>query len=478
MKKIFALISATTMFLSVLTACGESTALMDFIDDSKSGIDLDGYEFKIMQTGGILGQDAEMTDEDIFGFTATTTENDAIKKRISDIQNEMNCKITISTVDYTSDDLFARFIGSNIGYDAMYSTSPGTTVESAYNGILLPVENYGSYIDYTNTEKYGNRNVVETNSVNGSIYGVSPIQWIYKQPRIMGLTVFNIDLVERYNKTNPKEYYENDMWTWDSFEKIISDYYVNENDKEVFSLAARSYDLTKLAALSNGVKYADISPDGAVFKTWESSKMTEALDWYSDLVKNYSDNFALNMTSDGVNWEDITEHFCSKQDSMACLASPDLLFYNIIYEVKQYSVLPFPSGPNGVYGEWAAIMEAAEAFSVFISATDPELTFSVIDKLCEPLDGFETEEDIISYLADNVLYSREDAEIIMQIKDSAQYTYWTHGSCQMSSFFREAANKCLKSTPTELVESYRNRISSYLEEYALPNNTLYDLIPQ
>jgi hypothetical protein len=118
----------------------------------------------------------------------------------------------------------------------------------------LPVELYGDYIDFTNTEKYGAANIAEVNSFNGSIYGVSPITWIYKQPRSIGLTVFNMDLVSTYGKANPREYLEKNEWTWETFEHVVDDYYVKELQRPIFVNGKLVYNIPTLA---ESRKYCD-----------------------------------------------------------------------------------------------------------------------------------------------------------------------------------------------------------------------------
>lgn len=470
MKKLFLFSISAIIMLSMITSCSNPKSLLDFIDNDADKINLDGYVFKLMQTERTDNSGGLISDENIFGYPITTTPNDAAHKRISEIEKELNCKIKIETTSHETQILVAQNVGGKAEYDAVYSSSNYLTVDFSRNKILLPVELYGDYIDFTNTEKYGAANIAEVNSFNGSIYGVSPITWIYKQPRSIGLTVFNMDLVSTYGKANPREYLEKNEWTWETFEHVVDDYYVKDGEKEIFSLATRSFDLNRLAALSNGVKYADITETGDALKTYNSANLTEAFNWYTTLATNYAEHFALSPTSETMDWPDVSEHFCIQQDTMACITAPNVLFYDIIYKVPAYTVMPFPCGPRSTYGEWTAIIEAAESFSVFIGAKEPEIAFKIIDMLCEPLEGFETENDIISFLAESVLYAREDAEVVLSIKDKGQYTYWPQSkSWSIGDFYGKAATGCKTRTAAELVEAYKDKLESYLEEFVVPN---------
>ena len=467
-KRITALLISAILMLSVLTACGETATLLPFIARDPEKIDLDGYVFSYIQTNGMY--------EDTFGYKATTVLNDAVMKRISDIESALNCDISAGTNTYSSDVLFSKYISGDVGFEAMYATNDNQSLMGAASyGILMPVEDYGDYIDYLNTEKYGAANIVEANSYKGSIYGVTPLYWVHNEPVSIGLVCFNMGLVDKYGKTAPREFYENDEWTWDTMERIISDYYVIDGDNTVYSLAARSIDLLKLAAMGNGVKYADVEPDGSAMKTLFSEKMSEACDWYNHLVSEYYNHFALAMDTHIYSWAHVSEHFSFIQDSMACITSPNVLFNTIVYEVKKYSLLPFPSGPKGVYGEWPAVLEGASTFSVFGTAKEPELAFKIIDMLAEPFDDYKTQDQIIDYLTTNVLYSREDTEIVLASKENGQYTYWPQGIGFIGSLYVDLVDETLTSTHTEVLERNKLILESYLNEYVLPNMAIYDL---
>ena len=466
--RLFSLILSMSLLISVISACGSATTLMPFIAEDADKLNLDGYVFSFMQTDGNY--------ENVFGYKATTVLSDAVLKRMSDIEQELNCKIEVGKNAYGADILLSKYMGGNLGFEAMFSTNNNQALmEAAACHILLPIEQYGDYIDYLNTEKYGEVNIAEINSYKGSIYGVTPIQWVYKEPVCIGLVVFNMGLVNKYGKTAPRELYESDKWTWESFENIVADYSLMDGENKIYSLAARSIDVLKLAALGNGVKYADIADDGSTLNTLYSEKMSEACTWYFNMATNYEENFALKMTTDAYNWEHVEEHFSILQDTTACVTAPNVLFGTIIYEVEEYSILPFPTGPSGEYGKWPAATEGASTFSVFGTAKEPEIAFKIIDMLSEPLPGYETDEQILDYLSTNVLYSREDAEIVLELKHNGQYTYWPQGSGFIGTFYRELVNKSLKLTPTGVLEANKAKLEDYLKNYVVPNLEVYKL---
>lgn len=466
--RIVSFILSMLLLISVISACGSATTLMPFIAEDADKLNLDGYVFSFMQTDGNY--------ENVFGYKATTVLSDAVLKRMSDIEQELNCKIEVGKNAYGADILLSKYMGGNLGFEAMYSTNNNQAlIDAASCHILLPIEEYGDYIDYLNTEKYGDVNIAEINSYQGSIYGVTPIQWVHNEPVCIGLVVFNMGLVEQYGKTAPRELYENEKWTWDSFEHIVADYCVLDGENKIYSLAARSLDVLKLAALGNGVKYADIDADGSTMKTILSDNMAEACSWYFDLATNYAENFALSMTTADFSWAHVSEHFSTLQDTMVCVTAPNVLFGTIVYEVEKYSILPFPTGPRGEYGEWPSVLEGASTFSVFGTAKEPEIAFKIIDMLSEPFDGYETKEKVIDYIATNVLYSREDTEIVLDLKYNGQYTYWTQGTGFIGTFYRDLVNESLRITSAGVIEANKTKLATYLEDYVVPNIDIYKL---
>lgn len=477
LKRLFAIALVAIMSVTAMTACAEEVTLLEFIDPDAGSRTFGGYELKLLQLEEVDTGSGDLSEGNIFGYPATTTLNDAAMKRISDVETELDCKINISYQNIEQEDLILRYMADNLRYDAMYSADHDGALEAADAGILLPLEDYMDYADLLDTDKYGTVNVQEIVSFHGSIYGLCPITWPYKQPRTIGLMVYNMDLINQYGKVNPKEYLENGTWNWDALETIIKDYYVVEGDKEIHSLATRNFDFARLLAQSNGVELAQLDANGELVLNYGSAAHIEALQWYKDVVTANADAFEGDIfSSSTLTWKKVAEAIC-EDTSMCGITAPDILYYDIIYNAANITVTPFPCGPQGTYGEWTGVVEGQECFAVFNNVAEPETVVSILDAVCEPLEGFETEESLIEYIGTSVLYSIEDAEIVLNLHDFARYSYWSEEhSININDLYRDASSELDTKTPAQIIGEYQTQIPQYLEDYVIPNLPIYDII--
>jgi len=273
-----------------------------------------------------------------------------------------------------------------------------------------------------------------------------------------------MDHVNRFGKTNPREFLENGTWNWDALEHVISDYYIKEDESEIYSLVCRGFDMLKLLCLGNGVSFTYKDSDGNIKSDFGQPNMLEAIDFYSKLENEYSDRYL-----DKDSWEYLVESFVELQNSMACLTAAWQLYEDISYEVKNYSVLPFPTGPQGEYGIWPSAVEGMQGFEVLNGCDEPEFAFRIIDMICEPLDGYETEEARLEFLTSNVLYDIQDAEVVMNTHKNGTYSYWKAeiGTFQPDTLWRELAKN--NRPASEVIDMYSNLFNQAIEEYMTPN---------
>ena len=420
LNRILALQLFVLLSVSILSSCAQTANLMDFLQGETDGLSLDGFICTIGMSVHSDGTGVVINENNPFGYKENTDLSDAVLNRISDIETSEGCDIVLSVMQDSLELLAIKLMADNVQQDVLYSPSHKLMKHQAVAGYLEVVDEYGEYIDYKNTEKYGTANIQEMNAVNGHIYAVSPISWMYKQPRALEILVFNDDLMKKYATPDPKEFIENGTWNWEAFEEIIAKSHTVDNDRNIYSLASRGMDIVKLLAYGNGVKLAYKTDDG-YGTDFGADNMIEAAQFYYDLREKYTESF----TPDMGDWVHVIDAFTVKQNSVACLTAASVLYNDIVYKVQNYSVVPFPTGPKGEYGKWPSAIEATESFSVFYPALDPEANFKIIDMLCEPFEGFATEDERLEYLYSNVVYTREDAEYAMQTYKNGTYTYWT-----------------------------------------------------
>lgn len=479
-KKAAALTAAGIMSVSALTACGQEVSLLEFLEADTGKTDLDGYVCKLGMSTQSDNTGMTIDANNPFGYKENTELADAALQRINDIEKALNCEIDLSVIDVSWEILSTQLFADNVKQEVLYSPSHALMKHMAEAGYLEKVNNYSDYIDYTNTEKYGAANIQIMNAVNGDIYAVSPITWMFKQPRALELIVINEDLRQQYNTPSIREYIENGTWNWDAFEDFIANSAYISDEKTVYSMSARGFDIAKLLAYGNGFNLATETSDGYV-TDFGADNMMEAAQFYYDLREKYAANFA----PDTGDWVDVNEHFIDFQDSVSCLTAASILYNDIVYEIKNYSVAPFPTGPQGEYGKWPSAIEATESFSVFNTGEHPEENFRIIDMICEPLVGFETEEERFDYLSTNVVYTIEDAEYAMNTYKNGTYTewYWNDGTNGFDDLWRAgiedgAVDGDDPRALSVVMDELKNIYPSLIEEFVVPNFPVFDLIPE
>ena len=480
LKKTISLAVAVLLSIYALSACAQNSKLLDFIQEGNDGLVLDGFICTIAMSVHSDSTGLVIDENNPFGYKENTDLADAVLKRISNIKKDNGCDIVLSVLEDDLNLIAVKLMADNIKQDVLYSPSHALMKKQAVAGYLEQVDSYGAYIDYKNTEKYGAANIQEMNAVDGHIYAVSPITWMYKQPRALELLVFNDDLMKQYATPDPKEYIENGNWTWDAFEDVIANSSNTDGGNTIYSLAARGFDVVKLLAYGNGVKLA-YEADNGYASDFGADNMIEAAQFYYNLREKYTDKF----TPDMGDWADVIEAFTVEQNSVACLTAASILYNDIVYKVQNYSVAPFPTGPRGEYGKWPSAIEATESFSVFYSAVDPEANFAIIDMLCEPFEGFETEEDRMEYLSSNVVYTYADAEYALNLYKNGTYTYWPFSDKAENGFddlwragFEDGAVDGDDPRSISVVlEELKDIYPALIEDYMVPNFAIRELIP-
>ncbi len=462
-KRITAIALSAIIMLSVLTACGgDAPTLMSFLGEVSDKVDYDGTVF-------VLADTESSEDNQLMAYLANTDLYDLALQRFADIEKAFNCEIDRKYVSGDSKILLADIVGGARNYDILYTWHEPTQL-LARGGALTPVYDYRDVIDLSNFEKYGSPTVQEANAYGGEIYVVSPQSWLYMQPTALDIIAFNMDLVGKYGKTNPREFIENETWNWDALETVVSDYYVKDGDKEIFSVAFRCFDMLKLLCLGNDVKFTYKDEKGELRSDFGKANMLEAVSFYNRVFSENSEKLPLKIAGE-VDWGELVDSFVTQQNSMACLITASYIYNIIAYEVENYAIMPFPTGPKGEYGVWPAIIEGMSGFTVPMTCKDKSAAFRIIDAICEPLPGYETEESRISFLSDNVVFDPIDAEIALTAHKNGSYSYWKAdvGNFGPDLFWRRLAESPNSDKTARVIGQYENKYNTAIANYMTPN---------
>lgn len=466
MKKIFTFILLSAFAISILSSCGGSeTTLMDFIGADSGIIDLDGKEFIFI--GDNEGDENSIIDGQI---QANTTLYDAILKRFDEINKRYNIKIVYQT--FGNSDAYEQRVTALMGTgicpgDIMYGHGNSKLQPFAEAGYLYPLTELKDYLNYENSAKFGTAGILESAMVNGVPYAVQPVNWPGFQNNFSYVIVYNPDIVLQQGYTDLHEYYENESWTWDVYQSMIENFDKGGNES-VYALSGMERDFADLALRSNGVKYVDYI-DGKLQLDITSSKAITAIQWMQNIFLNNSDKIEILDT-----WT--LGSFAEGRVMTALAVTPQLTVSELQYESNiEFSIMPFPCGPDGTYGEWAQSAAAIRGLAIPSNNESPEIAARVINDLCDPLEEFGGDSGLADYFNQYVFFRPLDTQIFLTIGEHIRYSYPRTEPGLITLLYKiESAYK--SSSAIEILETIAPQLNFFIENTVKPNfeNYIYD----
>ena len=455
MRKIIAFLFLAVMAFGICS-CAQTTEeefLLDLngMNGDSSTIDLDGYECSIMQADLVEG------DGGLFSYPDSTLMADMILERFDEIEEGWNC--TIKVENDGSDrlnSLLPILASGSYAHEFIYVSNP---MNFASVGMLYPLSVMTDQIDYTNSEKYGSSGIIEQGVFNGELYAVSPVLWPGKQMvTSYGVFAVNENLVMRYGKTDPRDYVENGEWTWDNFGEIIPQYEIDDGSVKAKALNI-SWSLIDFAMM-NGMDYIKVEEDGTVLPAIDSKAVADTLDWCSDLFTTHSDCISFDD-----HWGMLPKFL--NDEIVITQTAVDHIIRFMSYDMDNYGVVPMPCGPNGTYGKWANAYAEYVCFGILVNAKQPEAAAMIIDRLCDPFEGYETKGDLKDYLSE-YFFDDRDLDFVMNYFENSRWNYWP--SAPIYDFFSSAKGETSRGrSSAEILSKNAERVNLAIEEYVVPN---------
>jgi hypothetical protein len=262
---------------------------------------------------------------------------------------------------------------------------------------------------------------------------------------------------------NPQEHLEKKDWTWANFENILKTFYVENGETTLPVLSASSRAMVQLALLSNDVRFADYI-DGELKTDIYSDKSVRALDWILNIYKTYSNTAITTKAGDGY-WD--STKFVNKEVLMDIINGQDAVNGDVQYKADfTFGLMPFPSGPDASYGQWAQWYEQIEGFGIPYSADDPESAAHVINRLFEPFEEYGDKEGLLDYYTRNVFTDPKDADVFLNSAENARYNYWKVGGYDFAQKVSESINT---KTASEFISSHGPAFEEVIKKYMMPN---------
>ncbi len=464
-------IALLTLVCLCLVGCGQTVTLLDFLPPEGESV------FDLQQRVVTLGTESNSNDDDIpslFEHAENTVVYDAIIKRLHTLEDQYNCKIEIENEGNSTEMITKMLILSATGdstIDIMFGHNSNIMGNLAVGGVLHPLTQLREYINYENSEKFGSPGVLEAAMVDGVPYAVQPVQWPGFTNTFAFYITYNRDLFKEYSMPDLHEYYENETWNFATYENLFSMYETMADEDLDLSYIQRGF-FAMSAMIANGVKFCDY--DGETFSSdFNSDKSYNAIDWSLKLYDRYKDIILFHDYAYG------HDEFCDKKVMMMPTSSKTLTHYVPYKSDFEFGVMPFPSGPDGVYGQWATFIESIRGFGISNFSDLTEASAIILNDLCDPFPEVTTENGLQDYYREQIFFTDLDTQIFLEVgKDIRHVFYTVHGRAIYN--FQSAITGATSvaqliqthEKPIEelIIKSVRPNYEKYIYEHLNPNN--------
>ena len=444
----------------LLTSCsGEPVELMNFIDES-SGIDYEGYQCYY------LSRVSDNADTHILDYDRTTLQGEALIKRIDDIKNDINVEVIIDKT-YDESTYQTAAMSGLVKADIVSIFYMNAMQVLASGGFLYHITDFPEYIDLSDTEKYGGANVLEPVMIDSVPYAVQPLYWPGYQTTDNMILVSNTDMLSTNGITNFHEFYENETWTWDTFEnELLKKFNVENSNGIVHALSVKESEFFDMMIYSNNVQFVTKNANGEnVANTLPESFITaydKTLEWLTTYENIDSDN----------KWVSI-EDFLAENAAVTLAQGLQVTQGAIAYKSSsfKYNIMPFPSGPDAPYGKWANFIMSMRGAGIARASSEPTIAAHTLSLLLEPFEDFGGRNGLSDFYNTSVFLSETDTEIFFDIMDDVRYdyTFWNQSDVgrEMACKFGESAQN--GKSVTEAYEKFRYLLEEMVYDYILPN---------
>lgn len=437
-------------FVFILCSCqGTEPEIIPEYNNEVGSVDLDGFEVYWGFAKSGSGED------NVFGYIPGTALADLAMERMKNIQNAMDCVINMEygTFGTVNSNMVAYVMSGSPHYDIVTNESY-SHVDSVRAGYLTGLS---SYIDVSDVNKWGTPNVLQSLTWQDDLYGVVPFAW----PELLYSTTghvlaVNETIVSKLGQPDPREFVENLTWTWDKFEEVLAAYTHQDSGRTVYSLQCHAAYFAMNMFLSNG----------NALSAYENGKVVCGAYTESGRVALERANQIYNHTCvDYIYPDSSTESSYFFNGDVVMQASwHGGLFGNessILYQMENIGVLPFPQGPNAIPGKYPSYHESILYATVIpVNAKDPAAAVLVLEEMYEPFEGFETQEDIISYMSEQIFFDERDARVFVNMLENTEYGFFKEGARGVIESAVEVSTSIVS-----LLESNEDKYDKIVEDY-------------
>jgi len=440
MKNLFKFISVLLLVAFIFSSCQASQPeIVPEYSSSGSVKDFDGLKIN----WGLDG-----SEDKKLGYRSTTVFADKAAQRVKDVESSLNCEIIL--MNDTAASINSKLSASIMSGTQLYDLVRAESYYIAPNARAGHLTGLSGLLDIQNTEKWGTHHMLQSMLWKDDLYAVLPYAWPDLLYSCFGHAIgVNEIYIGQLGQTDPREYVETNTWNWDKLEEVLAAYTFDINGTTIYALSAHEPYFVQMMMLSNGCPMS-VYDNGNIVMGAHTEKGRLALERARSIYRETCNDYI--HPDRGTDYSHIV-----KGDVVMSLAWAGEFFGSYVYEMENLGVLPFPQGPDATPGVYLTYHDSMPfSTGIPVNAKDVEASASILSALYEPFEGYETKDDIIDYLSDQVFFDRRDAVLFLNMVENTEY-----------GFFREGARKVLDAT----IDS-SDSITSIIESYETANETL------
>lgn len=413
-----------------------------------------------------MGTKQNQSKDTVMGYPEGSYFSDYAIERFADVKKEYNVNIDLRyAVNSESCENFLKASQAGLFFCDVISGVSNSLSDVARIGMLYGISSMTDVIDYTDEEKWGNRSLLEVLYYEDDLYGVLPMAWPDLIISSFGYPmVVNETFISKYGHTDPRDYAENGMWNYDTFNNALEEYTIIEDGQtKLYGLAVCNEYAAQMFMHSNGDKLVTKNIQGkyapGIFSGTMLAGMQEGWDIFNGALSytvktDLSPGPCIDFFIDG--------------KSMMTIALTEFIFANdarIGLNVENFGVLPFPTGPNAKPDYRFGISESinwAIAFST--AANHPDEATAVISAMYEPFKGYETYDDIKEYMQRNYFFDMRDCDNLYGMFLNQIYNYFHFGIRDTN--VRYITTKAY--TVAQFIDKDRSKFQEDFDSYVMP----------
>lgn len=474
-KKLTAFLFLTCFIF--ISACSQGPQLLDFLNNGDTSESLGGITLYFKASLGPEDATKPLPTDTYLGYLTNTNFADLAKARVAQVEKDLDVNIELSKEISSDETFFDGVIYLLATGGGKLDVNIGMGYEdfsmSSLKDALVPMSEVSDYIDIYDSAKWGSPERLEMFAWDGEIYGVIPNYWPELQFASSDfILVPNINYIKSIGQEDPRDYFENGVWTLDKLEELIPIYArpSSNADEVVYGYSANERHLYELLVQYYGADWAQKDANGA----WEAGALSvegrQAAQklrdyWAGDLSEmiyfsNVGDQEAL--------W--VKNQVAISTMHVATLTNAANKTVSVGYE---YGVLPFPSQDGkSIFGQFERNVEA-----IFITSFSnyPDAAAKVVSAIYEPFEGYEDMDALREVYNSSIFFDERDTEIVFKLTESLRVLPQEPRSSEINYAIAEALEH---SEVSSVLDMYATQINTLLEEEFIPvKETMEKLFP-